>query len=159
MAAQGAPEDFDAAATGAALQKVVRARALDGQERLRFAVVHPHSAHNYELRYWLAACGIDPQTEVELSILAPPLMPDALATGRVDGYCAGEPWNTAATARGYGRIVTTQAAIWQASPEKVLGVAASWAEANPDVLASLLRALYRAAEWCGEASNHTTLAR
>jgi NitT/TauT family transport system ATP-binding protein len=153
MRAQGATGDFDPAATGAAL----RAAIAEGQ-RPRFAVVHPHSGHNYELRYWLAACGIAPDMDVEIVVVPPPLMSDALAAGRIDGYCVGEPWNTAAVAKGVGRIVTTKAAIWHSSPEKVLGVAAGWAEANPDTLAALLRALYRAAAWCGEAGNREELA-
>jgi len=88
----------------------------------------------------------------------PPLMADALGAGRIDGYCVGEPWNTAAVAKGVGRIVTAKAMIWRSSPEKVLGAAAQWTEQNLDALAALLRALYRAAAWCGMAANHRELA-
>lgn len=156
MKEHGATPAFDPAATGNALRAVVAARR--GAGRLRFAVVHPHSGHNYELRYWLAACGIDPEEDVEIVVVPPPLMPDALAAGRIDGYCVGEPWNMAAALGGAGRIVTTKSAIWRSSPEKVLGVSADWAEANPDALDGLLRALYRAARWCGEAPNREELA-
>ena len=110
--------------------------------------MHPHSGHNYELRYWLAACGIDPERDVEIVIVPPPLMPDALAAGSIDGYCVGEPWNTAAVDAGSGHIATVKAAIWRSSPEKVLGVRGAGRRANPDALAALLRALYRAAVWC-----------
>ncbi len=89
------------------------------------------SGHNYELRYWLAACGIDPERDVEIVFVPPPLMADALASGTIDGYCVGEPWSTAATTAGLGRIVTVKAALWRSSPEKVLGVAAEWAEREP----------------------------
>lgn len=157
MAEAGAPEDLDPAGTGAALAAVIRRR--NGMEPLRFAVVHPHSAHNYELRYWLAAAGIDPDRDIEIVILPPPLMADALGAGRIDFYSAGEPWNTAAVAKGVGRIVTVKAAIWKSSPEKVLGVAAGFAEQQPETLAALLRALYRSAEWCATPANHTELAR
>ena len=98
---------------------------------LRFAVVHPYSGHNYELRYWLAACGIDPARDVEIVIVPPPLMADALAGGTIDGYCVGEPWNTAAACCGRGRIVTVKAAIWRSSPEKVLSAGAKWAARQP----------------------------
>jgi two-component system, oxyanion-binding sensor len=89
----------------------------------------------------------------------PPLMADALGAGRIDGYCAGEPWNTAAVAKGVGRIATVKAAIWKSSPEKVVGVAARWAETEPDALAALLRALYRASTWCGTPGNRGELAQ
>ena len=85
-------------------------------------------------------------------------MADAIGAGRIDGYCAGEPWNTAAVAKGLGHIATVKAAIWKSSPEKVLGVAALWAEANPGELAALLRALYRSAEWCAQPGNREELA-
>lgn len=157
MREKGASPGLEPSAAGAALRRVVAARG--GAGRLRFAVVHPHSGHNYELRYWLAACGIDPGRDVEITIVPPPLMPDALAAGRIDGFCVGEPWNTASAISGAGRIVTTKSMIWRSSPEKVLGVSADWAEANPAALGGLLRALYRAAEWCGEAANHAELAQ
>ena len=94
-----------------------------GPDHYKFAVVHPFSGHNYELRYWLAACGIDPERDVDIVIVPPPLMADALAGATIDGYCVGEPWSTAASSVGIGRIVTVKAAIWRSSPEKVLGVA------------------------------------
>ncbi|MCX5496255.1 CmpA/NrtA family ABC transporter substrate-binding protein [Kaistia dalseonensis] len=159
MTAEGALPDLDPTMTGIALKAVVARRGVQAAEPLRFAVVHPHSGHNYELRYWLAASGIDPDRDIEIVILPPPLMADALGAGRIDGYCAGEPWNTAAVDKQVGRIVTAKAMIWKSSPEKVLGVAARWADANPEALAALLRALYRAAEWCGAADNHAELAR
>ncbi len=159
MTAHGARPDLDPAAAGAALRQVVAARARVGRPPLRFAVVHPHSGHTYELRYWLAACGIDPDRDIEIVILPPPLMADALASASIEGYCVGEPWNTAAVARGLGRIVTVKAKIWRGSPEKVLGAQAQWAERHPEALAALLRAIYRAAVWAAEPRNRDELAR
>ena len=150
MRAAGAPLDFEPAAVGLALQRVVRS----GRARLRFGVVHPHSSHNYELRYWLAASGIHPLRDVEMVVVAPPLMADALAVGALDGYCVGEPWNSVAVDSGAGRIATVKAALWPRSPEKVLGVGTAWAAAHPEALAALIRALHRAAQWCAEPANH-----
>lgn len=160
MVDKGARADFDPAATGRALKAVVTDRsASTSKPMLRFAVVHPYSGHNYEFRYWLASCGIDSSRDVEIVIVPPPLMLDALASGTIDGYCVGEPWNTAAALAGKGHIATVKAAIWRSSPEKVLGVSARWAEENLDALSALLRALCRAAEWCGNARNRGDLAR
>ncbi|HXG79311.1 MAG TPA: ABC transporter substrate-binding protein, partial [Methyloceanibacter sp.] len=114
--------------------------------------------HNYELRYWLAACGIDPDRDVEIVIVPPPLMADALGAGTIDGYCVGEPWSTAAVMAERGHIVTVKAAIWKGSPEKVLGVQERWAEKHPEALTALLRAIYRAAVWCADPANRADLA-
>jgi NitT/TauT family transport system ATP-binding protein len=158
MKANGALADLDPGRAGATLKAVVAERARGGGALLRFAVVHPHSGHNYELRYWLAACGIDPDRDIEIVILPPPLMADALGAGNIDGYCVGEPWNTAAVMLGHGHIATVKAAIWRGSPEKVLGAQEQWAAAHTHALHALLRALYRAAKWCSEPANREELA-
>lgn len=157
MAGHGGLPDLDPVRNGAALRDAIHARAAGGAAPLRFAVTHPHSGHNYELRYWLAGCGIDPSREIEIVIVPPPFMADAMAAGRIDGYCAGEPWNSVAVDAGTGRIATVKAAIWRNSPEKVLGVRKAWTDAQPDALAALLRALHHAARWCQDADNHAEL--
>lgn len=156
MAEAGATDDLDAHRNGAALRKVIDGR---GGEPLRFGVVHPYSGHNYELRYWLAASGVDPDRDIEILVLPPPDMGDALAEGLIDGYCAGEPWNTFGVLKRGAHLATVKAAIWKSSPEKVLGVNARWGEANPEALAALLVALHHASLWCGDARNHAELAR
>ncbi|RUU34336.1 nitrate transporter [Mesorhizobium sp. M6A.T.Ce.TU.002.03.1.1] len=158
MVAHGALPDLDPARAGKALGVLIRERANAGRDPLRFAVVHPHSGHNYELRYWLAACGIDPSREIEIVIVPPPFMADALAAGRIDGYCVGEPWNSASVVAGTGHIVTVKALLWRNSPEKVVGVRKAWAEQNPDALAALLRALHHSARWCQDPANRGELA-
>jgi len=158
MAAHGAAPDLDPARAGAALGALIRERATAAREPLRFAVVHPHSGHNYELRYWLAACGVDPDRDIEIVIVPPPFMADALAAGRIDGYCVGEPWNSAAVAAGIGRVVTVKALLWRNSPEKVIGARRAWAEENPEALAALLRALHHSARWCQDPANRGELA-
>lgn len=159
MRAHGAATSLDPARAGAALKAAIAEHTAKGGPRLRFAVVHPHSGHNYELRYWLRASGIDPDTDLEIVVVPPGHMVEALAVQHVHGYCVGEPWNTAGVKAAAGRIVTVKAAIWKSSPEKVLGVAEPWANAHPDALAALLRALYAAAEWCGVRENRGELAR
>lgn len=106
-------------AVGAALAVVAQERKAAG-ERLRLGVVHRYSSHNYMLRYWLAACGIRPDEDIEIVTVAPPFCADALEAGEVDGICVGEPWNSVAVERGAGRIVLASAQIWRRGVEKVL---------------------------------------
>jgi two-component system, oxyanion-binding sensor len=126
--------------------------------KLTFAVVHTFSSHAYELRYWLAACGIDPLRDVENTIVPPSMMADAMAAQSIDGFCVGEPWNSVAANQGNGIILTTKSQIWRSSPEKVLGITEKWAEANPETLDSLLIALLHSAQWCQDQQNHEELA-
>ena len=143
---------------GAALKRVVESRERAHREPLTFAMVYPFSCHNYELRYWLAAAGVDPDRQVRLVVMPPPYLVDALLAGQIDGFCVGEPWNSVAVRAGVGAIVTPTTAIWHFSPEKVLGCRLEWAQRHPKQLASLQRALYRASQWCERPENHTELA-
>ncbi|MEP9390192.1 CmpA/NrtA family ABC transporter substrate-binding protein [Mesorhizobium sp. KR9-304] len=158
MADHGAVPDLDPETAGRALGGLVRQRTAAGKEPLRLGVVHPHSGHYYELCYWLAACGIDPLRDIEIVIVPPPFMADALAAGRLDGYCVGEPWNSLSVARGIGHIATVKAKIWRNSPEKVVGVRKAFADERPDALAAMLRALHQSARWCQDPANRDDLA-
>lgn len=158
MTNEGSAVGSDAGTHAAALKRVVASREKAKREPLTFAMVYPFSCHNYELRYWLAAAGIDPDREVRLIVIPPPFLVDALRAGQIDGFCVGEPWNSVAVNAGVGTIVTSTTAIWPFSPEKVLGCRLEWAQRHPKQLASLQRALYRASQWCERAENHTELA-
>lgn len=158
LADLGAPCDFDAAGTAAAMAALVAERRRNGEAALVMAVVHTHSAHHYELAYWLATVGLEPGRDYEIMVVPPQLSAAALAAGHVDGFCAGEPWGSVAVAEGIGAIVTTKPNIWRSSPEKVLAVRRDWAAANPETLDRLVRAVYRAAEWCDAPSNRVRLA-
>ena len=158
MKAHGATSPNAAREMGTALRQVLQRRARAGLPKLVFGIVHAFSAHNYDLCYWLAECGIDPRSDVSIAVVPPPLMPEAMQAGHLDGYCVGEPWNTAAVARGTGVIVTSKIELWKDSPEKVLGVRESWADAHKDELQALLRALDRSARWCANPDNATALA-
>lgn len=155
MVDQGAPGDLEAGPAGAALAKVVAALP----RKLRFGVVHQTSSHNYELRYWLAASGIVAERDVEIVVLPPALLPDALGSGGIDGYCVGEPWNSIGVASKGAHIATVKASIWQSSPDKVIGMRARWADEHPDLVSALLRAIYRAGIWCADPANHREAAR
>lgn len=159
MLLEGARIGADPHTQGTALNKVIRTRARSNLAPLTFAMVYPFSCHHYELRYWLAACDVDPDRDVRLVVMPPPFMVDALREGQIDGFCVGEPWNSLAVDAGAGAIVTSASQVWRLCPEKVLGCRADWAEAHPRQLASLVRAIQRASEWCEDAGNHAELAK
>jgi two-component system, oxyanion-binding sensor len=159
MTREGATAGGAPRAQASALKQVVETRERAGLEPLTFGMVYPFSCHNYELRYWLAAAGIDPDRDVRLVVIPPPFLVDAMRAGQIDGFCVGEPWNSVAVHAGVGTIVTPTTAIWPLSPDKVLGCRLEWVERHPKQLASLLRALYRASLWCERPENHADLAK
>jgi ABC-type nitrate/sulfonate/bicarbonate transport system substrate-binding protein len=133
-----------------ALGRVVAERRRRGAEPLTFGMTFPFSTHNYLIRFWLAAGGIDPDEDVRLVVLPPPYMVDSLASRQVDGFCVGAPWNSVAVKLGVGRIIHFGRDIVAHAPEKVLAVRAAWAADRGGALERLLRALGRAADFIND---------
>ncbi|MDO8400667.1 MAG: CmpA/NrtA family ABC transporter substrate-binding protein [Bradyrhizobium sp.] len=152
-------DPFDPMATALALARVVAARRKSGAEPLTFGMTFPFSTHNYQLRFWMAAGGVDPDEDVRLVVLPPPYMVDSLVNGHVDAFCVGAPWNSVAVDLGVGHILHFGADILVRAVEKVLAVRQDWSEKNPDVLAALIRAHDRAAEFIEQPQNRAEAAR
>ncbi|WP_156379600.1 MULTISPECIES: CmpA/NrtA family ABC transporter substrate-binding protein [unclassified Rhizobium] len=154
----GAPDGGDALTSSRMLRHVLGRMREAGEAPPTFGMTYPFSSHNYEFRYWLAAGGIDPDRDVKLVVVPPPLTSDALAAGAIDGFCVGAPWNMIASERGVGRIVAAKQDIWPSAPEKVIGMRPDWAEGHPETVSRLLVALDAAARWCDRSENHDKLA-
>ncbi|HHS99316.1 MAG TPA: nitrate transporter, partial [Thiomicrospira sp.] len=69
------------------LKSVIKSRKKAGSEKLRFAVVFPYSMHNYLLRYWFSTAGISVGNDVEILVVPPSSVVQALDEGLIDGYC------------------------------------------------------------------------
>jgi nitrate/nitrite transport system substrate-binding protein len=133
----------------------------------KMGMVFPVSTHNYELRYWLAAGGMNPgfyapangdtsgtiKADVPLSVTPPPQMPSTMEAGTIDGYCVGEPWNQQAVFKGIGVPVATDYDVQKNNPEKVFGVTKAWADKNPNTLIHVVKAMIRAGYWLDEENN------
>jgi two-component system, oxyanion-binding sensor len=140
-------EATDPVATAKALARVVADRRTRGLEPLTFGMTFPFSTHNYQLRYWMAEGGIDPDEDVRLVVLPPPYMVDSIASGQIDGFCVGAPWNSIAVDHGVGYILHMVSEILIRAAEKVLAVNQAWAERSPETVAKLVRAHQRAADF------------
>jgi NitT/TauT family transport system ATP-binding protein len=150
---------FDPMATATALARVVAKRRKSGAEPLTFGMTFPFSTHNYQLRFWMAAGGVDPDEDIRLVVLPPPYMVDSLANGHVDAFCVGAPWNSVAVDLGVGHILHFVSDILVRAAEKVLATRLKWAENNPDTLAALIRAHERAAEFIEHPQDRAEAAR
>jgi two-component system, oxyanion-binding sensor len=143
---------------GDAIKAIVAKRRAAGAAPLTFAVVFPFSIHNYQLRYWLAAAGVDPDRDVRIVVTPPARMTARLAQGDIDGFCVGAPWNAQAVSDGHGEILIHASEFWNAGPDKVFGLTEAWADHNPDTLTAILRALIQAGAWADEPGNRPELA-
>lgn len=150
---------FDPMATAQALSRVVAARRKRGAEPLTFGMTFPFSTHNYQLRFWMAAAGVDPDEDVRLVVLPPPYMVESLANGHVDAFCVGAPWNSIAVDLGVGHILHFVSDILVRAAEKVLAVRQNWSEKNQELLAALIRAAFNAAQFIEQPENRAEAAR
>lgn len=128
-----------------------------------FGVVYGFSSHRHLLRKWLARHGIDAERDVRMVVVPPPQMAANLKAGNLDGFCAGEPWNSVAVQARAGWCVATSAELDPGHPEKVLMVRRAFAVQRSPEHHALIAALLAACEFCATAENHeqiaTTLAR
>ncbi len=136
------------------LKRLVRSKH---PERLIFAVVSLYSCHYFLLRRWLLSGGIDPDKEVLIAVLPPEQMLSSLQNGHIEGFCSGEPWNSAAVAAGAGWCPATSVSLAPAHPEKILLTRSAFAERWPDEHAALLRAVDEACQWCEDPANRPAL--
>lgn len=125
---------------------------------LTFGVISRWSSHYFLLRDWLASGGLRVDRDVRLVIIPPPLMTKLLSTGAIDGYCAGEPWNSASVLNGDGWIAATTAEISPNHVEKILLLNEPTARANTEATSRLLKAIRMACAWCDEPAHQAEVA-
>ena len=131
-------------------QEIVSTRR---SEPLTFGVVFSYSSHNFLLRAWLKKSGINPDRDVRIVVVPPPQMVASLKAGHLSGFCAGEPWNSAAIEAGAGWCAATSAELAPGHPEKVLMVTREFAEKRAGEHLALVAALLEACEYCQAPEN------
>ncbi|MCB1275606.1 CmpA/NrtA family ABC transporter substrate-binding protein [Prosthecobacter sp.] len=140
----------------ASLKKLIRSSS---SRRFTFGVVSRCSSHNFLLRRWLVAGGIDVDKEVRIVVLPPTQMASNLTAGLVDGCCVGEPWSSAAVERGIGWIAATSEELAPGHPEKVLLTTESFIERHADEALAITAALKEACVFCDVKENRAEVAR
>ncbi len=100
----------------ASLLKPLITQRIEKGEKLTFATVYPHSCHYYQLCTWFERSNID-LNDIEIVIIPPANMVEALQTSDIDGFCVGGPWNAKAVRDGVGVTCVTSCDIWPDVPE------------------------------------------
>jgi nitrate/nitrite transport system substrate-binding protein len=116
-------------------------------EPLTFAMTFPPGTHAMWMRYYLAAGGINPDTDVNLIVVPPAQMVANMKIGKMDGFCVGEPWGARAIADKIGYTSVTTQDMWKDHPEKVCAFTEEFANKNPKTVKAVLKALHEASVW------------
>ena len=137
--------------------KVEEAKAAG--KPLRFAHTFKGGSSELMLRYWLAAGGIDPDSDVVIQIVPGSQMVSNLKTGDIQGFCVGEPWHLRAINQkvGYTALITGE--FWKDHPEKALAFRGDWADKHPKTAKAILKAVMEAQQWCDKMENREQMAQ
>jgi nitrate/nitrite transport system substrate-binding protein len=124
----------------------------------KFAIPFDYSIHNLLLRYYLAEHGINPDTDVQLRVTAPPEMVANLRAGNIDGFLGPDPVNQRAVYDEIGFIHILSREIWDGHPCCSFGVPAQFVKENPNTFAALYRAILNAAAMARDPKNRPLMA-
>lgn len=138
-------------------ESVEQAKAGGPGMRLRVAVTYPGGTHDLWMRYWLAAGGINPDTDVSMFIVPPPQMVANMKAGTMHAFCVGEPWNAQLIREnlGYSALVTGE--LWHDHPEKSFAMRSQWVDRHPKSTKALLMAIQEAQIWCDQPENKSEM--
>jgi nitrate/nitrite transport system substrate-binding protein len=150
-------KDLNVQKNAAPLKEAFARKKAAGKE-LTAAMTFPGGTHDLWIRYWLAAGGIDPETDIKVITVPPPQMVANMKVGNMDVFCVGEPWNEQLVNQNIGYTALTTGELWNRHPEKVLGMRADWVDANPRATQAILMAVMEAQMWCDKVENKQEMA-
>ena len=123
----------------------------------KIAMTFRGGTHDLWVRYWLAAGGVNPDTDVSTIVIPPPQMVANMKAGTQDAFCVGEPWNGQLVDQKIGYTACVTSELWMNHPEKALGVRAAWADKYPRAAQALTAAVMEAQMWCDKMSNRPAM--
>jgi nitrate/nitrite transport system substrate-binding protein len=123
----------------------------------KVAMTFRGGTHDLWVRYWLAAGGINPETDVSTIVIPPPQMVANMKAGTQDAFCVGEPWNAQLINQKVGYTACLTSEIWMNHPEKCLGVRADWVAKYPRAAQALTMAVMEAQMWCDKMANRPAM--
>jgi nitrate/nitrite transport system substrate-binding protein len=150
-------KDLNVGLNATPLKAAFERKKAQGKE-LTAAMTFPGGTHDLWIRYWLAAGGIDPESDIKVIVVPPPQMVANMKVGNMDCFCVGEPWNEQLVNQNIGYTAATTGEIWNKHPEKVLGMRTDFVDANPRATQAILMAVMEAQMWCEKSENKQEMA-
>ena len=133
--------------------KAIAEKKKAGGKLLKAAMTFPGGTHDLWMLYWLAANGVNPNTEADLVVVPPAQMVANMQTGTMDTFCVGEPWNQRLVNQKLGYTGAITGELWKDHPEKAFSMRADWVDKNPKAAKALLMAVQEAQIWCEDPAN------
>jgi len=141
----------------ARMKPLIAQRKAQGR-KITMAMTFPGGTHDLWIRYWLAAQGINPESDVDLITIPPPQMVANMKAGTMEAFCVGEPWPDQLVAQGLGYTAVSTGQLWMDHPEKAFAMRADWVAAHPMAAIALTAAVIDAQRWADNPANNAKLA-
>lgn len=125
----------------------------------RAAYTFPRANQDFWIRYWLAAGGINPDTEVNLLTVPAAQTVANMKTGTMEAFSTGDPWPARIVGDDIGFVAALTSQIWPYHPEEYLAMRADWVDKNPKATKALLKGIMEAQQWCDVQGNRAEMAQ
>ncbi|MGB3695566.1 MAG: CmpA/NrtA family ABC transporter substrate-binding protein [Spirulinaceae cyanobacterium] len=134
-------------------------KSFPANEGRKFKAAHtfPQVNQDFWIRYWFAAGGVDPDTEIDLLAVPPAETVQGMRNGTMDAFSTGDPWPYRIVADDIGHMATLTSQVWKFHPEEYLAIRADWVDANPKATKAILKAVMEAQQWCDDDANREEL--
>ena len=121
-------------------------------------IPYDYSNHNLILRYYLAAGGLNPDTDVKTIVLPPPDAIAKMATGQIDAFILPDNFTQRVVYDDIGFIYILTKDIWQGHPCCAFTASNEWIEAHPNTFRALNKAIIDGANYANKPENRKEIA-
>jgi nitrate/nitrite transport system substrate-binding protein len=125
----------------------------------RFAVPFEQSHQMLQLRYYLAANGLNPDQDVSYRVVPPSEYVSNLRVGSVDGFFGGEPGGQRAVFEGAGFIHLISSEIWPGHPCCSVTATEAWIKQNPNTYLATYRSVIGASLHVSDPASRAGMAK
>ncbi|MEB3179749.1 MAG: CmpA/NrtA family ABC transporter substrate-binding protein [Nostocaceae cyanobacterium] len=117
------------------------------------AQTFPGVNQDFWIRYWVAAGGINPDTDIKLLTVPAAQTVANMKTGTMDAFSTGDPWPYRIVKDKIGFLGALTAEMWNFHPEEYLAIRADWVDKNPKATKALLKGIFKAQQWLDDFNN------
>jgi bicarbonate transport system substrate-binding protein len=110
------------------------------------------------IRYWLAAAGINPDTDVKLIPVPAAQTVANMRTGTMDAFSTGDPWPYRIVKDKIGFLAVLTAEMWKNHPEEYFAMRGDWVDTHPKATKAILKAIMEAQQWLDNFDNREAAA-
>lgn len=125
---------------------------------LTIGIPYDYSNHNLILRYYLAAGGLNPDTDIKTIVLPPPDAIAKMATGQIDAFILPDNFTQRVVHDDIGFIHILTKDIWPGHPCCAFTASNEWIEQHPNTFRALNKAIIDGATYANQPQNRREIA-